>query len=71
MQLLVGVRNDPQFGSIVVVGLGGTLVEVMQETSLRIGPVDADTAAVELVAGGEPDTTVGICAVVPMYGVTV
>jgi acyl-CoA synthetase (NDP forming) len=45
VQLLVGVRNDPQFGSIVVVGLGGTLVEVMQETSLRIGPVDSDTAA--------------------------
>jgi acyl-CoA synthetase (NDP forming) len=44
IQLLLGVRNDPQFGSIVVVGLGGTLVEVMKETSLRIGPVDAATA---------------------------
>jgi acetate---CoA ligase (ADP-forming) len=28
-----------------VVGLGGTLVEVMKETSLRIGPVDAASAA--------------------------
>jgi acyl-CoA synthetase (NDP forming) len=45
VQLLVGARNDPQFGTIVVVGLGGTLVEVMKETSLRIGPVDATTAA--------------------------
>jgi acyl-CoA synthetase (NDP forming) len=45
VQLLIGARNDPQFGSIVVVGLGGTLVEVMKETSLRIGPVDAATAA--------------------------
>jgi acetate---CoA ligase (ADP-forming) len=44
IQLLLGVRNDPQFGSIVVVGLGGTLVEVMKETSLRIGPIDAATA---------------------------
>jgi acetate---CoA ligase (ADP-forming) len=42
--LLIGARNDPQFGSILVVGLGGTLVEVMKETSLRIGPVDAATA---------------------------
>jgi hypothetical protein len=45
VQLLIGARNDPRFGSIVVVGLGGTLVEVMKETSLRIGPVDAATAA--------------------------
>ncbi|MBV9519569.1 MAG: acetate--CoA ligase family protein [Hyphomicrobiales bacterium] len=45
VQLLIGARNDPQFGSIVVVGLGGTLVEVMAETSLRIGPVDAASAA--------------------------
>jgi len=45
VQLLLGARNDPQFGTIVVVGLGGTLVEVMGETSLRIGPVDAATAA--------------------------
>lgn len=45
VQLLLGARNDPQFGSITVVGLGGTLVEVMNETSLRIGPIDAATAA--------------------------
>src|SRR5262249_24216888 len=44
VQLLLGARNDPQFGSIVVVGLGRTLVEVMNATSLRIGPVDAATA---------------------------
>lgn len=43
--LLIGARNDPQFGPVIVVGLGGTLVEVMAETSLRIGPVDAATAA--------------------------
>jgi acyl-CoA synthetase (NDP forming) len=44
VQLLLGLRNDRQFGSIVVVGLGGTLVEVMDEASLRIGPVDRETA---------------------------
>jgi acyl-CoA synthetase (NDP forming) len=44
VQLLVGARNDPQFGAIIVVGLGGTLVEVMGEASLRIGPVDRETA---------------------------
>ena len=44
VQLLLGARNDPDFGSIVVVGLGGTLVEVMRETSLRIGPLERETA---------------------------
>ncbi|HLI11426.1 MAG TPA: acetate--CoA ligase family protein [Alphaproteobacteria bacterium] len=48
VQLLLGARNDPDFGSILVVGLGGTLVEVMGEASLRIGPVDAETAAAML-----------------------
>jgi acyl-CoA synthetase (NDP forming) len=59
VQLLLGARNDPQFGSVIVVGLGGTLVEVMNETSLRLGPVDtatakemlAETKAAALIAG--------------------
>ena len=44
IELLVGVRNDKEFGSIIVVGLGGTLVEVVREVSLRIGPVKHQTA---------------------------
>jgi acyl-CoA synthetase (NDP forming) len=40
VQLLLGLRNDSAFGSAVVVGLGGTYVEVSREVSLRIGPVD-------------------------------
>lgn len=43
VQLLLGARSDPQFGSVVV-GLGGTLVETMKQTSLRLGPVSAETA---------------------------
>lgn len=44
VQLLLGARSDPQFGSIVVVGVGGILVETMKQTSLRLGPVSAETA---------------------------
>jgi hypothetical protein len=40
IQLLLGLRNDSAFGSAVVVGLGGTYVEVSRDVSLRIGPVD-------------------------------
>jgi len=44
VQLLLGARSDPEFGSVVVVGLGGTLVETMNQTSLRLGPVTTETA---------------------------
>ena len=45
IQLILGVRNDTAFGSIIVVGLGGTLTEVLNQASLRIGPVSRETAA--------------------------
>lgn len=44
VELIASVRNDPAFGSIVMVGLGGTLVELLGEIALRIGPVDEDEA---------------------------
>lgn len=44
LELLIGIRNDPEFGSVIVVGLGGTLVEVFHEASLRMAPVDHQTA---------------------------
>jgi acyl-CoA synthetase (NDP forming) len=44
VELLVGVRNDPDFGPITVVGLGGTNVELLRQVSIRLGPVDAETA---------------------------
>jgi len=44
IELIVGVRNHPGFGSLLVVGLGGTLVELLRESSHRLGPVDEATA---------------------------
>lgn len=44
IELIVGVRNHPGFGSLLVVGLGGIFVELLRETSERLGPVDEDTA---------------------------
>jgi acyl-CoA synthetase (NDP forming) len=44
IELIVGVRNHPGFGSLLVVGLGGTFVELLKETSARLGPVDERTA---------------------------
>jgi len=40
LEMLVGVREDPDFGPIVVAGLGGVFVELMKDVSLRLAPVN-------------------------------
>ena len=39
-EVILGGKRDPSFGPIVLFGLGGIYVEVLQETSLRIAPVN-------------------------------
>jgi len=48
VELIVGVRNDPAFGSLTVVGLGGVYVELLREAAIRVGPVGAETAVAML-----------------------
>ncbi|MBW3552279.1 MAG: acetate--CoA ligase family protein [Gemmatimonadetes bacterium] len=38
-ELLVGVRRDPTFGPVLTFGAGGTLVELVQDTALRVLPI--------------------------------
>jgi acetyltransferase len=40
-ELLVGVARDPTFGPYVVVGAGGTAVEVLRDTAIGLPPLDA------------------------------
>ncbi|MEJ1978252.1 MAG: acetate--CoA ligase family protein [Acetobacteraceae bacterium] len=44
IELILGIRNEPGFGSFILVGLGGVLVEVSRQVSVRLGPVDEATA---------------------------
>jgi acetate---CoA ligase (ADP-forming) len=44
-ELVIGMVNDPTFGPIMMVGLGGTLVELMGDVVHRPAPVDAAEAA--------------------------
>lgn len=41
VETLVGTIRDAQFGQALVFGAGGTLVELLQDTSLRILPLNA------------------------------
>lgn len=44
LEMLVGLRDDKQFGPLVVVGLGGVFVELMRDVSLGLAPVDETEA---------------------------
>lgn len=44
VEVMVGARDDPQFGPVVVVGLGGVFVEVLRDVALAPAPVGLDEA---------------------------
>ncbi len=44
VELIVGVTRDPQFGPVMMFGLGGTLVESLREVVFRRLPVGRDEA---------------------------
>ena len=44
IELILGIRNEPGFGSFIVVGVGGIFVEVIKQAALRLGPVDVEEA---------------------------
>lgn len=43
-EVVVGGFRDPQFGQMIMVGLGGIFVEVLKDVSFRICPIDANDA---------------------------
>src|SRR5258706_2382969 len=44
VELVVGVKRDPQVGAVLLVGLGGVLVEIMRDTALALAPVGKQEA---------------------------
>ncbi|MBN9014206.1 MAG: acetate--CoA ligase family protein, partial [Rhizobiales bacterium] len=48
LEIVLGVKNDAQFGPLVAVGLGGIMVELLRDTAVRFAPV-ADAAARDML----------------------
>jgi len=44
VELIIGATNQRDLGSFTLVGPGGVLVEISNQASVRLGPVDAATA---------------------------
>src|SRR5262249_35139600 len=44
VELLASIRRDPQFGPVLLVGAGGTMVELLYDVASAPAPVTHDTA---------------------------
>ena len=44
MELVIGMTRDPQFGPMLMFGLGGTTVEVLKDVAFRITPLTREDA---------------------------
>lgn len=44
LQVILGMKRDPQFGPLIMVGLGGIYTEIFKDISFRIAPFGVDEA---------------------------
>lgn len=44
VELIVGVQNDPQFGPVIMVGMGGIMTEIMKDVAFRMLPITTQDA---------------------------
>jgi len=44
VELIVGLQNDPQFGPVIMAGIGGIYTEVFKDVSFRVLPITKDDA---------------------------
>lgn len=44
LEVIIGVTADPQFGPVIMFGLGGTAVELLGDVAFRLVPLDEENA---------------------------
>jgi acetyltransferase len=73
-ETIVGLNRDPQFGPMVLFGLGGIFVEVLEDTTVRIAPISEpearemldDIQAAPLLRGARGHTPADLDSIVEM-----
>ena len=50
LEIVLGVKNDRQFGPLIAAGLGGIMVELLDDTAVRLAPVGGETARAMLAS---------------------
>ncbi|KDE58141.1 acetyl-CoA synthetase [Halostagnicola sp. A56] len=49
-ETILGMNRDPQFGPLLLFGLGGIFVEILEDTSVRVAPI-GETEARDMIDG--------------------
>jgi acetyltransferase len=50
VEIVLGVKNDRQFGPLIAAGLGGIMVELLDDTAVRLAPVNGPAARAMLAS---------------------
>lgn len=66
LELALGVKTDPVFGPVVLVGSGGVLIEVLRDVRLLLPPIDAAAAQEALRALRIGALWDGVCGSAPL-----
>jgi len=43
-EVIIGLKRDPQFGSLMMVGMGGTYTEIFKDITFRVAPITKEDA---------------------------